>query len=402
MAATDTPDPGTRPDTAGRHDSAVATADDRPTTRPADDIPGAPESNPGTWWLVAGLLLVVVLGALTRVLEQNIPVWAEGTAFGSVAKSVEFPVYAIALGLLGNGVLVLLGVRDKLAAAFRTEFFIKTGVVLLGASVNLSLIVTAAVPAIVQALVLISSVFLFTWWLGGRLGLDDKLRALLGSAVSICGVSAAISAAGAVQAKREQLAYAATLVIVFALPSIFVLPWLAETLGLAPAVAGAWIGGNIDTTAAVAAAGALAGEDVLALATIVKTTQNALIGVVAIALTAYFALKVERTGDAPRLGVGEIWRRFPKFVLGFLVASVIATVYATQVGSDVAKPVIGVANDLRTIFFILAFVSIGLGFTVRSLRTAGWRPVLVFGGATLFNLVVGLLLASVLFRGFTL
>ena len=136
--------------------------------------------------------------------------------------------------------------------------------------------------------------FGFTWWLGGRLGIEDKLRALLASAVSICGVSAAIAAAGAVQAKREQLAYAASLVIAFALPSIFLLPWLAGVFGLSDAVAGAWIGGNIDTTAAVAASGAIAGEDALQIATIVKTTQNALIGVVAIALTAYFALKVER------------------------------------------------------------------------------------------------------------
>ena len=106
-----------------------------------------------------------------------------------------------------------------------------------------------------QALVLISGVFGFTWWLGGMLGLDDKLRALLAAAVSICGVSAAIAAAGAVQAQKEQLAYAASLVIVFALPSIFLLPWLADLLGLVRAVAGAWIGGNIDTTAAVTAAG---------------------------------------------------------------------------------------------------------------------------------------------------
>ena len=149
-------------------------------------------------------------------------------------------------------------------------------------------------PAIIQALLLISIVFGFTWWLGGRLGLEDKLRALLASAVSICGVSAAIAAAGAVQAKREQLAYAASLVIAFALPSIFLLPWLADVLDLSDAVAGAWIGGNIDTTAAVAASGAIAGENALQIATIVKTTQNALIGGVAIALIAYFALKIER------------------------------------------------------------------------------------------------------------
>ena len=124
-------------------------------------------------------------------------------------------------------ILTKLALRDTLSAGFRTEFFIKTGLVLLGASINLKVLVTAAGPAIIQALLLICIVFGFTWWLGGRLGLDDKLRALLASAVSICGVSAAIAAAGAVQAKREQLAYAASLVIVFALPSIFLLPWLA-------------------------------------------------------------------------------------------------------------------------------------------------------------------------------
>ena len=211
------------------------------------------------------------------------------------------------MGLIGNVVLTKLALRDALSNGFRTEFFIKTGLVLLGASINLKVLVTAAGPAIIQALLLITIVFGFTWWLGGRLGLEDKLRALLASAVSICGVSAAIAAAGAVQAKREQLAYAASLVIAFALPSIFLLPWLADVLGLSDAVAGAWIGGNIDTTAAVAAAGAIAGEDALQIATIVKTTQNALIGVVAIALTAYFALKVERKdaarpADRPVLG----------------------------------------------------------------------------------------------------
>ena len=248
----------------------------------------------GVGYAIAGVLVVIALGAVTRFLEQQVPHWAVGTPFAKIAKSIEFPVYAIALGLIGNLVLSKLALRDALSKGFRTEFFIKTGLVLLGASINLKVLVTAAGPAIVQALLLISIVFGFTWWLGGRLGLEDKLRALLASAVSICGVSAAIAAAGAVQAKREQLAYAASLVIAFALPSIFLLPWLADVFNLSDAVAGAWIGGNIDTTAAVAASGAIAGENALQIATIVKTTQNALIGVVAIALTAYFALKVER------------------------------------------------------------------------------------------------------------
>ena len=314
------------------------------------------------------MLVVIALGAATRFLEQQVPKWADGTAFEGIAKSIEFPVYAIALGLLGNIVLSKLALRAALSRGFRTEFFIKTGLVLLGASINLKLLGTAAGPAIIQALLLISIVFGFTWWLGGRLGIDDKLRALLASAVSICGVSAAIAAAGAVQAKREQLAYAASLVIAFALPSIFLLPWLAGVFGLSDAVAGAWIGGNIDTTAAVAASGAIAGEDALQIATIVKTTQNALIGIVAIALTAYFALKVERRSSAEaRPTVGQFWERFPKFVLGFIAASIIGTLYLQWAGSD-GKATITTVNDLRTWFLIFAFVAIGLEFSLK--RTA--------------------------------
>jgi uncharacterized integral membrane protein (TIGR00698 family) len=350
----------------------------------------------GVWWAVGGVAVVVALGALTRYLEQNIPVFAKGTWLGDIAKSIEYPVYAILLGLLGNVVLTGLGFRDRLAAGFRTEFFIKTGLVLLGASINFAVIISAAGPAIAQAVLLITIVFGFTWWLGGKLGLDAKLRALLSSAVSICGVSAAIAAAGAVQAKREQLAYTASLVIIFALPSIFVLPLLVDALGLSTPVAGAWIGGNIDTTAAVSAAGALVGEEALQIATIVKTTQNALLGVVAVALTAYFALKVERTGETKVSG-RALWERFPKFVLGFLAASVVATIFLES-GGD--KSVITTVNDLRTMFLILAFVSIGLEFRVAPLREAGWKPIGVFASATVVNLLVGLGLASILFANF--
>jgi len=370
-------------------------------TTPDTDLRAAGGSPVGL--ALAGVAVVVALAALSRFLEQTVPAAAKGTAFAGVAAAIEFPVYAILLGLLGNVVLTRLKLRERLAGGFRTEFFIKTGLVLLGASINFAVILTAAGPAILQALVLISVVFGFTWWLGGRLGLDDRLRALLSSAVSICGISAAIAAAGAVQAKREQLAYTASLVVVFALPSIFLLPAAANGLGLSQPVAGAWIGGNIDTTAAVSAAGALAGEQALQLATIVKTTQNALLGIVAVALTAYFAVRVERSAESTtsaRPSAAQLWERFPKFVLGFLAASVIGTLYVTAVGSAAAKPVIATVNDLRTLFLILAFVSIGLEFRVAPLREAGWRPVGVFAGATVVNLLVGLLLATLLFRGF--
>jgi uncharacterized membrane protein YadS len=131
----------------------------------------------------------------------------------------------------------------------------------------------------------------------------------------------------------------------------------------------------------------------------VKTTQNALIGVVAIALTAYFALKVERRSSSEaRPTIGQFWERFPKFVLGFVAASVIGTLYL-QWGGD--KATIATVNDLRTWFLIFAFVAIGLEFSLRGLREAGWRPIAVFASATVVNIVVALGLALVLFGNFT-
>ncbi len=359
--------------------------------------------NRGLWTaaFAGGIAAVLVGGAAARYLAVHVPEWTADGSLAKVGAAVEYPVYAIAIGLLLNAALAAGGVRDRLAVGFRTEFFIKTGLVILGATVVLSVIVRAAGPAIIQGLALISGVFAFTWWFAGRLGLDDRLRALLAAAVSICGVSAAIAAAGAVRAKREQLAYTASLVIAFALPSIFLLPWLADLIGLSPAVTGAWLGGNIDTTAAVTAAGSIAGEEPLQIASIVKLTQNALIGFVAIALTAWFAFKVERDADqAPRLA--ELWHRFPKFVLGFLAASAAATVLAEQASAEHLEQFDAAIKAFRDSFLTLAFVSIGLEFKVTSLREAGWRPVGVFAAATLVNIALALALASILFAGFTL
>ena len=166
---------------------------------------------------------------------------------------------------------------------------------------------------------------------------------------------------------------------------------------------GAWIGGNIDTTAAVAAAGSIVGDEALKVATIVKQTQNALMGVVAFLLTIYFVYRVERTPGAS-VGLGTLWTRFPKFILGFVAASAIGTWFAANaVDPAAASATLKIAGtDLRAWFFILAFVCIGLDFRLIAIREAGVRPVLVFAGATALNLVLALILASTIFAGFRL
>ena len=188
-----------------------------------DDELDEPRPSGPLQWIIGGLAVVVILGTAAWYLSEYVPIWTKGTSV-SWLGTIEYPVYAIIFGLLGNALLSALNLRDRLSPGFRTEFLIKTGLVLLGASINFAIIVKAAAPAIAQATLLITSVFFITWWLGRLFGLDARLRALLSSAVSICGVSAAIAAAGAVKAKKEDLAYTASLVIIFALPSIFVLP----------------------------------------------------------------------------------------------------------------------------------------------------------------------------------
>lgn len=353
-------------------------------------------------WFLGGIAAVIAGGVIARYLTEHVPEWTVNTWFGDIAETIEYPIYAIALGLLLNVILSAGGLRDRLAGGFRTEFFIKTGLVIFGATILLSVIVRAAGPAIAQGILLIAGVFAFTWWLGGRFGLDPKLRALLATSVSVCGVSAAIAAAGAVKAKREQLVYTASLVILFALPSIFILPWLAGVFGLSPEVTGAWLGGNIDTTAAVTAAGSIAGETPLQIASIVKLTQNALIGFVAVGLTAYFAFKVDRDAGSEKPKAIELWHRFPKFVLGFVAASILATIVLEGASTETLDSFSTVAKGLRDYFLILAFVSIGLEFKVSSLREAGTRPIAVFASATVFNIAYALLLASILFAGFTI
>lgn len=376
--------------------SGLAPAIDQPDRSIAD----ARGTTSGSINVAASIVIVLGLAALVRFVDLNLAGWFPGVTW---LPSIEFPVYAIAVGLAGGAVLGALGLRERLNAAFRTEFFIKVGLVLLGASINLAVIARAAGPAIVQSVILIATVFFATWWVAGRLGLDDKLRALIAAAVSICGVSAAIAAAGAVGAKREQLAYVASVVIMFALPLIFIEPWLVTQLGLSAPVAGAWIGGNIDTTAAVTAAGSIVGDDALAIAAIVKSTQNAMMGIVAVGLTAWFVYRVERTPGVS-VGLGELWARFPKFIIGFVVASAAATWFInTAADPKAAGAIVRVAGtDLRVWFFTLAFVCIGLEFRPAAIREAGVRPLLVFAMATILNLVVALALASVLFAGFTL
>lgn len=338
-------------------------------------------------WL-GGLVSMGVLGVIAWKLAEW--VYTVQLPLGIPGKALEYPLWAALVGLLGNLLLKRLGWYDRVKPGIKTELFLKTGLVLLGAGINLSLLVKTASGALVQALILVPAVFFFCWWIGGKLHLEDKLRAVMSAAVSICGVSAAIAAAGAVLAKKEHVTYVTALVIVVALPLMVILPLVAGALHLPEPIAGAWFAGNIDTTAAVVGAGTIYGEQAQKVASIVKSAQNALIGVAAFLLALAFAVregKASQQRPSPRM----IWDRFPKFVLGFVAASVLYTLGVIDGGKGT------LIDTLKNWAFTFAFVGMGLELSATEFRTLGWRPITVFLITTIFNLVLALGTAWLIF-----
>ncbi len=343
--------------------------------------------NQGIVGLLVGLALVIVLAFVARWLKGL--VYGASLPFGIPGKVLEFPLWAALVGLVVNAILKATNTFDYLKSGFRTELFLKIGLVLLGAGISFKVIVTAAAGAIIQGVIMVSSVYFFSWWLGGKFGLPDTLRAVMSTAVSICGVSAAIASAGAVLAKKEEITYVTALVIITALPLMVIAPLLAEAMNMPEPVAGAWFGGNVDTTAAVVGAGTIYGETAQKIASIVKQTQNVLIGVVAFLLALYFTTVVEGKEQKPSASI--IWKRFPKFVLGFIVASLIFTF------GWLTKDASGAIKAMKDWFFCLAFVCMGLELSVGDFKKMGWSPVIVYLTVTVFNTLLALGISWLIF-----
>lgn len=357
------------------------------TTKVAQKV--EPASTPGVAGFLIGLAIVVVLAFLARYAKYQV---YGLTLPGNIpGKVLEYPLWAALIGLVANWLLKATNVYDSVKSGFRTELFLKVGLVLLGAGISFKVIFVAAGGAIVQGLIMVTAVYFFSWWLGGKFGLSDTMRAVMSTAVSICGVSAAIAAAGSVLAKKEEITYITALVIVTALPLMVITPLIAQAMNMPETVAGAWFGGNVDTTAAVVGAGTIYGETAQKIASIVKQTQNALIGFVAFGLAFYFSTVVE--GKKERPSASLIWNRFPKFVLGFIIASLLFTFGVIVDKSDPAKAIAG----MKDWAFCLAFVCMGLELSVGEFKKMGWSPVIVYLIVTVFNTLLALVISYLIF-----
>lgn len=331
-----------------------------------------------------GLPAIFGLAWLSRLLAGN----------GSfVDWGIEYVIFALLLGLLISNTV---GLPEWLKPAVQTEFFIKTGLVILGSSLLFYEVLQAGALGIAQALLVVFVVWYACFWLCRKLRVDDEFAAMLSTAVSICGVSAAIAACGAIQGDKKKLSYVTSLVLIVAVPMMIAMPWIAKSTGMDDLVAGAWLGGTLDTSASVVAAGALISDAAMKTGVIVKFSQNALIGIAAFMLAIWWTLKVGKaTGEKPSARV--IWERFPKFVLGFVLASLI---FSFMLAPEAVAGTRSALGEIRTWWFALAFVCIGLETRFVDLaKTDGGRPALAFIGAQTINVLWTLLLAWLLFGG---
>lgn len=339
-----------------------------------------------------------------------------GTAWTSARQLfVETPVVALVLGfVLANTV----GLPAWAETGMRAEFYIKLGVVLLGATLPLPVIRLAGPIALAQASVASIVTFLVIYNVARFLALDRRLAAMLAGGGSICGISAVIAIAGAVRARRDHITVATTVVVGWALVMIVLLPLLARAWYLPAGVGGAWIGTSeyadaagfaaAQTFGAFARNGAIAGtpDQALWAYTLVKVVgRDMWIGVWAAVLSLISVTWWEAKETGRKADMTQIWTRFPKFILGFVTASVVVT-WASQ-GHTIAdfdamtRPgLIAPIDTIRNWVFTFSFLSIGASLKVRVLGPVTRDALIAFSVGVVVNLVLGFVLSAVVFASY--
>ena len=364
----------------------------------------------GVTCAVMGISLQRFLVGFLFIYVLSLGCFAIGGWVNASEFNLEAPLVALVVGLVLANLVPLPKILDD---AFRVEYYVKLGIVLLGATFPISLVLSAGPVAIVQATVISLLTALTIYFLATRVfGLDRRLGAVLSVGGAVCGVSGSMAIAALVGAKREHIYTLVTLVVVWALIMILVLPFVSKALGLPAGVAGAWIGTSEFADAAGFAAastyGKMAGhEDVSIRAfTLMKVIgRDVWIGIWSLVWALIATTQWEKQEVGKRPGIAEIWRRFPKFVIGFFVASIIVSLFTQGYDADTLKKVvapglIGPIGALRGWTFIFCFLSIGLTTRFRELHAVPRGAVYAFSIGVAVNVIAGYLLSVHVFGSY--
>lgn len=354
------------------------------------------------------ILLSISIKSIQDRLSTFIPVFLLFSMLGLVAQVIskqsfmgtyglEYVLWALIIGLIISNTI---GVPNFLKPAIKTELYIKIGLVLLGAEILFSRILNLGIQGLLLAWGVTPLVLFLMYKYGTSvLKLDKTLTVLMSAATSVCGVSAAIAVAAATKAKKEFLTLTISISLLSTVILLVGLPVLVRLAGIDYIIGGAWIGGTVDSTGAVVAAGELLGEEAMEVATVIKLIQNVMIALIAFVIAFLWVTKIDRTSnDKP--GLIQIWYRFPKFIIGFAFLSILSSFVVLPImGEMMLTDILKLAGSIRTFLFAVAFLSIGLETDFKTLKTqiSGGKPVQLYIVGQSLNLILTLIFAWILF-----
>ncbi len=367
--------------------------------------------------VLTGVLLALLFGAGAKLMGEKLGKFLPAflalyfiaiivrliSAEYTLNRYLEWAFWALLVGLLISNTI---RVPEWLKPAVKTEFYIKTGLVIMGFSVLFSNIAKFGLYGLGIAWIVTPIVIIFMWQLGTRVfKIDNKpLVMTLSAATSVCGTSAAIATGAACKAKKEDLSLAVSISIIFTILMMVFEPMIIRACGMTPLMGGSLIGGTVDSTGAVVVAGTALGDEAQQAAVLVKSIQNILIGFIAFFVAVFFATRVDNT-EKRSVGANEIWVRFPKFIIGFFVASLVASFIISPVfGSDQVGAINKVLDQYKNWAFVLAFTSIGLDTHFKTIvkQMHGGKVLWLYVIGQVFNILltlfaVWLLLSGVIF-----
>lgn len=350
-------------------------------------------------FLVLGILFTLGVKLMGQSVKEYIPAfiglfiisiivrWI--SAEFTLNRYLEWAFWALLIGLIISNTI---GTPEWLKPAVKTEFYIKTGLVIMGFSVLFSNIAKFGLYGLGIAWIVTPIVIIFMWWLGTKIfKIDNKpLVITVAAATSVCGTSAAIATGAAAKAKKEDLSAAISVSIIFTILMMVFEPMIIKWTGMSQIMGGSLIGGTVDSTGAVVVAGTALGEEAQKAAVLVKSIQNILIGFIAFFVAIFFATKVDKEGTE-KVGASEIWLRFPKFILGFFAASLIASfIIQPAFGAENVGAINKALDQFKNWAFVLAFTSIGLDTNFKAIakQMQGGKVLWLYIVGQLFNIAL--------------
>jgi uncharacterized integral membrane protein (TIGR00698 family) len=334
--------------------------------------------------LIPGVLLLGAVGYTGKFLEKFLNTYAK--AHHWTFPNIEYVLWAILIGLVISNVLTVPKIFQPGIATY--EFWLKVGIVLLGSRFVLADILKLGGISLALVVIEITLSLLLMHFLGRVFKLSPKLTSLLAVGSSVCGVSAIIAAQGAIDADDEDSTFAISAILALGALALFTFPLIGHSVHMGDTAFGLWAGLGVDNTAEATATGALYSDAAGKVAVLAKTARNAMIGFVVLAYAIYWA----KRGQATAVGnkAAFLWNKFPKFVLGFLLISLLVSLHTFT------KDQVASLGNLSRWAFLLTFAGVGLRTNLREMSKQGLRPFVVgaLGEVLIAALTFGLVIAA--------